>query len=377
MTRPRLPTLIFEVTRACDHACLHCYNFWNHPDWRGETLPEDGDLRPLMAHVLEQVDCAHVTLTGGEPLLRPDLPDIVRFLAGRDVRVNLVSNGHRLTEERTAELIRGGVTLFELPLLSYRRQTHDALSGCAGAFDAVLAALAHIRAHRGQAVAVFVATRRNIADLYLTLKLAFAFGVRGVMLNRFNPGGRGAGRIEELLPTVEEMRGALAVAEAASQEFHLPISCSIPLQPCLMDMAATPHLGYGFCAAGSERAYYTLDTAGNVRPCNHTPTVLGNAWEKPFTEIIAPARLADFVAAVPDFCLPCARRDECQGGCKAAAQVCYGSLQAEEPFLRHRREQLPFGVTAHPPAGLGAIGSPRGGGRGQHIGHTSLRPGRG
>jgi MoaA/NifB/PqqE/SkfB family radical SAM enzyme len=78
MTRPYLPTIIFEVTQACDHACLHCYNF--------------------------------------------------------------------------------------------RREVHDMLSGSSGAFDAVLAALANIRYYGGQAVAVFVATRRNIADLYDALK---------------------------------------------------------------------------------------------------------------------------------------------------------------------------------------------------------------
>jgi len=338
MSRPRLQTIIFEVTQACNHACLHCYNYWNHPNWHGARL--DGlttDVRPLLAHVLDQVECTHVTLTGGEPLLREDLPEIVSFLSERGVAVNVISNGHRLTDSITVDLIQRGVSLFELPLLSYRREVHDALSGSAGAFDAVLAAIADIRYHQGQVVTVFVATRRNIADLYDTLKLAFAFGVRGVMLNRFNPGGRGAGHIDNLLPTVDEMRVALQVAETAAQEFHLPISCSIPIQPCLIDTSEYPHLGFGFCAAGSDRAYYTLDTAGNVRPCNHTPTILGNVWSEPFGDIIDATRLADFVAAVPAYCAPCARRDECQGGCKASAQVCYGDLRAEEPFLRLNR----------------------------------------
>ncbi len=341
MTRPRLPTLIFEVTQACDHACLHCYNYWSHPDYRGSRrlAIQGSDLRPLLAHVLDEVDCSHVTLTGGEPLLRDDLPEIVSFLDGRNVQVNLISNGHRLAEEVAADLIQRGVTLFELPLLSFRRETHDALSGSTGAFDAVLAALAHIRTHRGQAVAVFVATRRNIDDLRDTLKLACAFGARGVMLNRFNPGGRGAAHLNDLLVGVDEVRAALEVAEAATQEFHLPISCSIPIQPCLIDTSAYPHLGFGFCGAGSSRAYYTFDTDGNVRPCNHTPTILGNVWDEPVADIIAPARLADFLAAVPPFCAPCARRDECQGGCKASAQVCYGDLTAEEPFLRNNRER--------------------------------------
>ena len=341
VSRPRLQTLIVEVTQNCDHACRHCYNYWRHPRYRNRADQgrDRGDLRPLLGHVLEQVDCGHVTLTGGEPLLREDLAGVVRFLAARRVSVSLITNGHRLREPLAAELIGCGVSLFELPLLSFRRETHDFLSGAPGAFDAMLEALANIHYHGGQAVVVFVATRYNVGDLGETLKLAAAFGVRGVMLNRFNPGGAGVGRIEELLPTLADMREAFAVAEKSSQELGLAVSCSIPIQPCLIDMADYPHLGHGFCAAGSDRAYYTLSTSGDLRPCNHTPTVLGNVWEEPLADIIAPERLAEFVSAVPQSCLACPCREECQGGCKASAQVCYGDLRAEEPFLRLNRHQ--------------------------------------
>ncbi|MHB0877907.1 MAG: radical SAM protein [Anaerolineae bacterium] len=339
MTRPRLSTLIFELTRRCNHTCAHCYNFWTHPGHKPSVAPAEGDLRPLLAQTLDQVDCGLVTLTGGEPLLRPDLPAIVTFLAERDKRINLISNGHLLSEGVVADLIARGVGMFELPLLSHRREVHDALSGAVGAFDAVLAALAHIRRHRGHAVTVFVATRHNVADLQDTLKLACAFGARGVMFNRLNPGGRGATAIEALLPSLPELRQALAMAEASTQTLGLPISCSIPIQPCLIDLAGYPHLGHGYCAAGSDRAYYTIDTGGDVRPCNHTPTVLGNVWQQTLGEMIASPALQCFTAALPAFCRDCSRRAECQGGCRAAAQVCYGDLAGEEPLLRANRSQ--------------------------------------
>jgi radical SAM protein with 4Fe4S-binding SPASM domain len=197
--------------------------------------------------------------------------------------------------------------------------------------------MAHVRYHQGQFVAVFVATRLNLPDLYDAIKLAFAFGSRGMMLNRFNPGGRGRAHLAELLPTVDEMRQALEVADAAAAEFGFPISCSIPLQPCLTDHDVYPNLGFGFCAAGTDRAYYTLDPLGNLRPCNHTSTILGNLLEEPFADLIGPDRMRPFVEAVPAFCEPCVLRDTCRGGCKAAAQVCYGSLAGEEPFLHCNR----------------------------------------
>ena len=335
-TRPRIQSLIFEVTQDCNHACLHCYNVWQGPQ---QTPYPRGQLDPsrtldLLAKALDETSCHHVTLTGGEPLLRPDLPRILEFLQRRGIQVTIISNGRLLNESAAASLVQGGVGLFELPLLSHRAGVHDELSGARGAWEAVLSAMTNVRLQHGQVVAAFVATRKNIGHLHETIRLAFAFGARGIMLNRFNPGGRGRDHLEELLPSVDQLRAALETAELASVEFGLPISCSIPIQPCLIDTNRFPRLGFGYCAAGTERAYYTLDPLGNVRPCNHTDIILGNLFERSFPELIASERMAEFVRAAPPFCSECARRIECQGGCKAAAQVCYGSLTAEEPFLR-------------------------------------------
>lgn len=343
-TRPRLHSIIFEITQQCNHACLHCYNIWNPGSAQEATPYSTGQLDTsttlaLLGKALDETLCHHVTLTGGEPLLRKDLPQILDLLREREVSTTIISNGHLLDEPTVVDFLDRGVGLFELPLLSHSRQTHDHLSGCPGAFDAVLAAMAHIRYHRGQFVAVFVATKVNLPDLYDMIKLSFAFGARGIMLNRFNPGGRGRQHLNDLFPTADGIRQALDIAEAASVEFNIPISCSIPIQPCLIDTSRYSRLGFGFCAAGTDRAYYTLDPLGNLRPCNHTTTVLGNLLEESFADLIAPERISDFVEAIPAFCNPCTLRDTCQGGCKAAAQVCYGSLYTEEPFLYLNRDE--------------------------------------
>ncbi len=343
-TRPWFRSLIFEVTPRCNHTCRYCYNVWRAPGSEPHTASpiqfnelDTAQTLALLEKTLDQTRCRHVSLTGGEPLLRNDLPQILKLLQNRGVQATIISNGHLLTERAVVELLNRGVGLFELPLLSHRREVHDYLSGSPGAFDAVLSAMTHIRYHNSPFVAVFVATRFNLADLHETIKLAFAFGARALMFNRFNPGGRGQNHLDELLPSVGQIRTGLAVADAASAEFKFPIFCPIPIQPCLVDTRAYRHLSFGFCAAGSDSAYYTIDPLGNLRPCNHTSTVLGNLLEEPLIDLIAPERLALFLEAVPSICDPCVLRDTCQGGCKAAAQACYGSLTAEEPFLRRNR----------------------------------------
>jgi radical SAM protein with 4Fe4S-binding SPASM domain len=343
--RPRIQSLIFEVTQRCNHACLHCYNVWNGEDGAKATYPPypRGELDTertlaLLGKALDETVCSHVTLTGGEPLLRPDLPAILDYLRARNTGTTVISNGRLLGEGMAVDCLDRGVGLFELPLLSHQRAVHDRLSGAPGAWDAVLDAMANVRLHRGRFAAAFVATRLNIDHVSEVMKLAFAFGAKAVMFNRFNPGGRGRQNLGQLLPSAEEVRLALAAADGASAQYGLPVSCSIPIQPCLVDPAAFPHIGFAFCAAGSERAYFALDPMGNLRPCNHTPMILGNLFEESFTELVAPDRLRPVTGAVPAFCGGCARRTECQGGCKAAAQVCFGSLAAEEPFLHANRD---------------------------------------
>ncbi len=89
--RSHLNTLIFEVTQRCNHGCLHCYNVWQPDD---EVWPSDyprGQLDTdrtlaLLNKALDETRCDHVTLTGGEPLLRADLPCILDLLRERGVR---------------------------------------------------------------------------------------------------------------------------------------------------------------------------------------------------------------------------------------------------------------------------------------------------
>jgi radical SAM protein with 4Fe4S-binding SPASM domain len=105
----------------------------------------------------------------------------------------------------------------------------------------------------------------------------------------------------------------------------------------VVDTSEFEHVGFGYCAAGTDRAYYTFDAVGNVRMCNHSPTILGNILEQPFGEIAESASARDFMAAAPDECTGCRVLRECQGGCKAAAEQCYASLTAGEPFLKLRK----------------------------------------
>ncbi|MHC4916853.1 MAG: radical SAM protein [Planctomycetota bacterium] len=333
-------SFVFEVTARCNHDCLHCYNPWKIPvDYETPGELATAETLAMLGKMLDETGASLVSLSGGEPMLRGDIHDVVDFIAGRGLTLNLITNGSLLTDEAIARLVPDKVSIFELPLLSVDREMHDRLSGAPGAFDRVTNAVAELKLREQRVVVVFVATKLNLPAWRETAELAVALGADGIMFNRFNPGGKGRENVELLQASPREVQAALDVAEEMSAEYEMPISCSIAMPPCLFDVEKYERLTFGFCAAGTERAYYTLDPVGNVRPCNHSAVVLGNILEAGFAEIAASRAMSDFKAARPEFCAGCRLEEECLGGCKAAAEVCCGSPWKCDPFLEAYRSQ--------------------------------------
>ena len=80
---PRARSFVFEVTQRCNHCCPHCYNVWKSPiDYPAGELPT-GPTLEMLGRMLDQTRASLVSLSGGEPMLRADLHDIVDLLRAR------------------------------------------------------------------------------------------------------------------------------------------------------------------------------------------------------------------------------------------------------------------------------------------------------
>jgi radical SAM protein with 4Fe4S-binding SPASM domain len=84
--------------------------------------------------------------------------------------------------------------------------------------------------------------------------------------------------------------------------------------------------------ARAERPF-TLDTAGNLRFCNHSPVVMGNIFEERLETILSSKYLEQWRSVVPDFCSRCDLYTKCYGGCRAAAEQAGLSLYHLDPIL--------------------------------------------
>jgi pyrroloquinoline quinone biosynthesis protein E len=294
---------------------------------------DTAEMKDLIGRIIDQTGCRILTFTGGEPYLRADIVALMKEARSRGVSLNVITNGTLLDEENIRSSIEAGVTLFEIQLPATERPVVRSLMG-RDVYDDIVRSISKIKRFDGLVVAAFVATRENIHDLETVVEMCFALGVDGLMFNRFNPGGEGANHIEELSIDPPTLREALARLNEWTKEYRLPISCSIAMPPCFFDHSEYPNLSFGFCSAGREGAYYTIDPLGKVRMCNHSPTIIGDLMRESFRRITKPSRIRFFTEAICPECEPCPIAAECQGGCKAAAESCTGSLTDADPYVR-------------------------------------------
>jgi PqqA peptide cyclase len=343
--------LVVEVTEACPHACVHCYNYWRED--RAPVL-SPGTLRRkeilnLVRKIRRDAPIRVVALSGGEPLLRPDLAAICRDLVDDGLRVAVITSGVLLTPARAARFPSG--TTFEITLFGADASLHDRIVGRAGAFNRVLQGAASALEHNCAVVVSVVLNRLNAHHTRDALELGIALGADAFLLNRMNFSRLTLPHAAQLAPTLEQLKGALDAAEAVAVEYEAAISVSVPIPPCVIDPAPYSHLHFGWCPRGGAQAYYTVSHNGLLRPCNHSSLVLGDLREKPFKELVNCHTAAAFWAPIPGECEMCTHslRDVCRGGCPAASDECYGTRKRVDPLVDLIRGRLPMTSTEYGP----------------------------
>ena len=342
----QLPRMfVLELTRHCNHHCRHCYAVWGASPVPGE--PGAGE-EMTTSELREMVDCLRaeapvetIALSGGEPLLREDLPEITAFLRQRDIAPVIITNGALLTAEKVQSL--RDAQNFEVTLFSYRPAVHDSLAGRKNAWSDAIDGMVNLRNAGRDFVVVFVATRLNYMDLPKTAELAIALGAYGLMYNRVNLSAHNIRHADRLLPSPGMIRENLDTLEQVSEKYGLSIAVSVVVEPCVVDVRGYRHIHFGWCPLAGENAYFTIDPSGNVRICNHSPVVLGNIRHGGFAGIYRDhAYVQQFRDTWPVECADCDPdlKQMCRGGCKAASEQCYGTPAHVDPFVTINRKLL-------------------------------------
>ena len=184
---PSGPVVIWNLVRRCNLTCRHCYSISTDKDFPGELSTDEilalmDDLRAFGVPVL--------ILSGGEPLLRPDLFIIAARAKAMGFYVGLSSNG-TLIDAPMADRIAQAAFDYVGVSLDGLRATHDRFRGREGAFDASLAGLRLCRDRGVRVGARYTMTEDNAQDLPALLRLLDAEGIDKFYFSHLNYAGRG------------------------------------------------------------------------------------------------------------------------------------------------------------------------------------------
>ena len=344
-----VPTYIgVEVTRRCNLRCPHCFT-----DSRGRSHP--GPDTAALSGLIEQLVAAgatHIAFSGGEPLLREDLEEVMRHGTAAGVKgFSLVTNGSLASLERLRRFRKAGLEGAQVSIDGVDARDHCAVRKCAP--RAFYWALRSVRLFRKAGIVVDIATiltPRNAARAAEMLLLAEALGARSLRYCSFVPTGRGTtGEIRELMELTPEAADAFL---AFMRKYKSDKRAKLGM---LIDHGIGPWKASGefTCTSGSEVAY--ISSEGDLYPCPgliFEPFKVGNVYETPVRDLLrspALSRIREIPKAeLAEPCRSC-EVEACSGGCRGSAYAYTGDIRGA-PFycnaLRRRAGGLPKGDPA-------------------------------
>jgi len=345
-------TAVLEMTYRCNHTCIFCSCPWFAPEKKYPVAEEISSRkwREIIDDLCGQ-GVTHVAFTGGEPLLKEGIEDIIVHAATRAYRciesknggwkktatrprLYLLSNGLALNGDVLKLCRRFNVQLsLSLPGLA-TFQAHTNVDNALGVLDLFRKA----REMKIRTTVGITVTRWNLSELYETIAAAFIAGADSLLMNRFLPGGRGLDWSRELFLDGSEMKIMMDTAEEVLKRSDRAGSMGTEIPKCMVDADRYSHLRIATrCSAA--RDFFVIDPSGYVRVCNHSPERLSHADEigqlrcHPYWNIFA---TKDYL---PDSCGRCRLMKTCDGGCREAAHIIGHEVNAEDPlFLRLDRK---------------------------------------
>ena len=252
-----------SLTDHCQCRCGHCFAATKQPLPEGDEL--DTSQVKLLINNLSELGVSEVCFSGGEPLLRHDILEIVSYAHNKGLVVRLITNGILLNEQMVADLKRAGLNWCSLSIDSPKSEAHDAFRRYSGCYDKVIEGLKLLIKKKMPCSIITVARKELLhsGELEEIVKIGQRIGVTVVRINFPVPIGRFMNQnnqtlnLEEREKVRELMRYGNVVMEAPSEGTT--------------------------CTAAVTKV--NILTNGNVTPCVFVPRSYGNIHVKRISEI--------------------------------------------------------------------------------------------
>jgi heme b synthase len=344
-----LRLVAWEMTRACNLACVHC-RAGACPDADPDELSfEEGrSLIDGIAKVAKPI----LIMTGGEPLLRADFFDLARYAADCGLRPVLATNGVLVTDEAAGKIKKIGIARVSVSLDGATSEEHDSFRKVPGAFDASLRGVANLR---GAGVSVQInttLTSRNRHRLAQIMELAEKIGADAFHVFLLVPTGRAkdmAGEEMDRDEYEETLTGFYRLARKSRLETKAtcaPQYYRILRQQAKLEGVEVTESAFGLnartrgCLGGISFVF--VSHKGDLQPCGYFDMQAGSVREAGFGDIWKNAPLFKDLrnfSLLEGKCRKCDYLRFC-GGCRARSFELTGRYTAEEPYCAYQPPAL-------------------------------------
>jgi radical SAM protein with 4Fe4S-binding SPASM domain len=284
-----------------------------------------------------------VVLTGGEPLLRPDLLELVRHTAALGLMVVVGTNAILLDQKKVTQLKEAGVHGVGISLDSLDPAYHDQFRGAPGAWDKTMGAIDACR-NAGLPFQIhFSATEKNAGEL--DNLIAFARSAGALVLNVFFLVCTGRGEKFSDISQATYHQALKKVTEAAHKEKDLLIraKCAPHFKRLALELDSDwpITLAHGYDAGGCRAAtrYCRVTPEGDVTPCPYMEVSAGSTRETDLADLWAEAPLFESLRhpQLEGRCGACEYSNLC-GGCRARPLALSGELMGEDSLCDYQPE---------------------------------------
>ncbi len=357
-SRDKKPVVVWNTTRRCNLRCVHCYSSSQNVKYSDELTTEQGkglidDLASFGAPVL--------LLSGGEPLLREDLPELLKHAVGRGMRAAISTNGTMITRETARIFGKIGLSYVGVSLDGMQK-IHDQFRGADGAFEKAMQGIRNC-IDEGIKVGIrFTITGKNQGEVPEIFDLIEREGIPRVCFYHLVYSGRGSKLVDEDLSHGETRKMVDLIMDRTRDLFDKGMK---PEVLTVDNHADGPYLYLRLMKEDPDRAGEVMrllemnegNNSGRGIGCvswdgevhadqfwrNHS---FGNVLTRPFSEIWQDesnelmARLKEKKAHVTGRCARCRWLDVCGGNFRARAESVTGDIWAPDPACYLTDEEI-------------------------------------
>ena len=352
------PVLVWNITRRCNLHCIHCYSESKDKDYPGElTYDQACDVVDDLA----EFDVPVVMFSGGEPLMRPDILDLIRYTHGKGLRPVLSTNGTLITPDMASSLVDAGLGYVGISI-DGMQAVNDRFRGKKGAFQEALEGIRNSRAVGLRVSLRFTLTRYNVNNLDAIFNLMEQEDVPRLCIYHLAYAGR-ANKLLSFDLSHEETREAMDKVFRRTMDFHRRgvdkevltvdnhadavylLQWAMRNAPDRADEVRTLLKRNGGNSSGKGIA--CIDNVGDVHPDQFWRTqTLGNVLERPFSEIWQDEgvdllhKLRNRRELLKGRCADCGYINLCNGNLRVRAESATGDMWAEDPACYLTDEEL-------------------------------------